>query len=254
MKLSSVFTAALSTFAVTLITALGFSNHAQGLTILGNSNGIWGTPDPGSNTEPVFFGVGTNTFTWGRSRPDDRENNYGTTANELTFTGNPFSADDVGSLFKVGDLEYYNGKVEESTSVASVPLNLTLSFTNPGTFREVFNFGFQLVNTTNLGVNPEDDADIVYIKDNFDTRNFYFEGNEYQLNLIGFSQNGGNTTVNKFSVFEDDRTTAGIYARITQITRSKQIPEPAGIVGLSVLGIYLVTHKKSLGVKKNRLR
>ncbi|NMF62386.1 choice-of-anchor K domain-containing protein [Brasilonema octagenarum] len=250
MKLSSVFAAALSTFAVTLITALGFSNQAQGLTILGNSSGIWGTPDPGSNTDPVFSGVGMNSFTWGRPHPDDFENNYGTPANQLTFTGNPFWADDVGSLFKVGDLEYYNGKVEESTSVDSVPLNLTLSFTNPGTFREVFNFGFQLVNTPNLGQNPEDDADIVYIKDNFSTRSFNFEGNEYQLNLIGFSQNGGNTPVNKFSVLEGDRTTAGIYARMTRITPAKQTPEPAGIVGLSVLGIYLVTHKKSLGVKK----
>ncbi|NJM72415.1 MAG: PEP-CTERM sorting domain-containing protein [Scytonema sp. RU_4_4] len=250
MKLSPVFGTVLSTLAVTFITALGFSSQAQGLTFLGNSSGIWGTPDPGSNTDPIFSGVGTNTFTWGRPRPNDRENNYGTPANQLTFTGNSFSADDIGSLFKVGDLEYYNGKVEDKTSVDSVPLDLTLSFINPGNFSEVFNFNFQLVNTTNLGGNAEDDADIVYIKDNFGTRSFKFEGNEYQLNLSGFSQNSGNTSVNKFSVLEDSKTTAGIYARITQVTPPKQIPESGGIVGLSLLGIYLISHKKSLSAKK----
>ncbi|MGH8002092.1 MAG: choice-of-anchor K domain-containing protein [Brasilonema sp.] len=250
MKLSSVFATVLSTSIVTFVTALGFSSQAQGLTFLGNSSGIWGTPDPGSNTEPIFSGVGTNTFTWGRSRPNDRENNYGTAANQLTFTGNYFAADDIGSLFKIGDLEYYNGKVEENTNVDSATLNLTLPFTNPRIFSEVFNLGFQLVNTTNLGDDPEDDADIVYIKDNFGTRSFKFDGNEYLLNLIGFSQDGGNTSVNKFSVLEDKRTMAGIYATITRVTPPQQIPEPVGLVGLSLLGIYLITHKKSLIAKK----
>ncbi|NMG06495.1 choice-of-anchor K domain-containing protein [Brasilonema sp. UFV-L1] len=250
MKLSSVFATVLSTSIVTFLTALGFSSQAQGLTFLGNSSGIWGTPDPGSNTEPVFSGVETNKFTWGRSRPDDRENNYGTAANQLTFTGNSFSADDVGSLFKIGDLEYYNGKVEGDTNVDSVPLKLTLPFTNPNTFSEVFNFGFQLVNTPNLGNSPEEDADIVYIKDNFGTRSFKFDGNEYLLNLIGFSQDGGNTSVNKFSVIEDQRTTAGIYATITRVTPPQQVPEPASFVGLSLLGIYFITNKKSLIAKK----
>ncbi|MBW4633960.1 MAG: choice-of-anchor K domain-containing protein [Iphinoe sp. HA4291-MV1] len=249
MKLSPVFATALSTFAVTFITALGFSSQAQSLTFLGNSSGIWGTPDPGSNTDPIFSGVGTNTFIWGRPRPNDRENNYGTPANQLTFTGNSFSADDVGSLFKIGDLEYYNGKVEETTNVNSVPLNLTLLFTNPGNLNEVFNLGFQLVNTTNSG-NPENDADTVYVKNNFGTRSFKFDGNEYLLSLIGFSQDDGNTSVNKFSVLEDSKTTAGIYARITRVTPPKKIPEPVSTVGLSLLGIYLITHKKSWSAKQ----
>jgi hypothetical protein len=251
MKLSPVFATALSTFAVTVITALGFSSQAQGLTFLGNSSGIWGTPNSGSNTDPIFSGVGTNTFIWGRPRPDDRVNNYGTPANKLTFTGNSISTDDVGSVFKIGALEYYNGKVEENTNVDSVPLNLTLSFTDPSNLREVLNFGFQLDNTTNSGEDPDDDADSVYVKENFGTRSFKLDGNEYLLNVIGFSQNGGNTSVSEFRVLEDKRTTADLYARITRATPPEKIPEPASTVGLSLLGIYLMTRKKSLRAKKS---
>ncbi|WP_017316321.1 choice-of-anchor K domain-containing protein [Mastigocladopsis repens] len=250
MKLSSVFTTALSTLAVTMVTAIGFSSQAQGLTFLGNSDGIWGQPNPGSNTNPIFSGVGTNTFTWGRSRPDDRENNYGTPANQLTFTGNSFSTKDIGSLFKVGDLEYYNGMVEESTNVVSVPFTLSLSFTNPSNVNEVFNFDFQLDNTTNSGDSPQQDADTVYIKENFDSRSFTFDGNEYLLKLIGFSQDDGETSVSNFRVLEDHTTTAGIYATVTQVTPAEKIPEPASTVGLSLLGIYLITRKKS-GSAKN---
>lgn len=250
MKLSSVFATALSTFAVTVLTAVGFSSQAQGLTFLGSSSGIWGTPNSGSNTEPISSGVGTNKFIWGRSRPDDFEYNYGTPANHLIFTGNSFSADDVGSLFKIGDLEYYNGRVEQLTNVDSVPLNLTLSFTNPGNLSEVFNTDFQLDNTTNSGEDPDNDADTVYVKKNFGTRSFKFDGNEYLLNVIGLSQDGGSTSVSEFRVFEDSATTAGIYARITRVTPPREVPERASTIGLSLLGIYVITRKKSLRAKK----
>lgn len=246
MKLSPVFATALSTFAVSVITALGFSSQAQGLTFLGNSSGIWGTPNSGSNTNPIFSGVGTNTFIWGRSRPDDLENNYGTPANQLTFTGNSISTDDVGSLFKIGALEYYNGKVEENTNVNSVPLNLTLSFTDPSNLREVFNSEFLLDNTTNSGEDPDDDADTVYVKKNFGTRSFKLDVNEYLLNVIGFSQDGGNTSVREFRVLEDQKTTPSLYGRITRVTPPQKIPETASTVGLSLLGIYLITRKKCL--------
>jgi hypothetical protein len=251
MKLSSVFTTALSTLAVTIVTALGFSSHAQGLTFLGNSSGIWGQPNPGSNTDPIFTGVGTNTFTWGRARPDDFENNYGTPPNQLIFTGNSFSTEDIGSLFKVGDLEYYNGKVEEGTNIVSVPLSLNLSFINPSNFNQVFNFNFQLENTTNSGEDPLDDADTVYVNGNFDTRSFTFDGNEYQLSLIGFSQDNGNTSISNFRVLEDKSMRPGLYARINRVTPRETIPEPASVVGLSVLGIYLITRKKSLSIKND---
>ncbi|ARV59461.1 PEP-CTERM sorting domain-containing protein [Nostocales cyanobacterium HT-58-2] len=249
MTLNPVFATALSTVAVSVITALGFSSQAQGLTFLGNSSGIWGEPNPGSNTDRVFSGVGTSTFIWGRPRPDDFVNNYGTPANRLTFAGNSFSTDDAGLLFKVGDLEYFNGKVEQNTNVVSVPLNLSLSFTNPSNLNEVFNFDFGLDNTTNSGDKPEEDADTVYVKENFGTRSFKLDGNEYLLNVIGFSQDNGKTSVSKFRVLEGEKTTAGLYARITRVTPPEKIPEPASLVGLSLLGIYLIYHKKSLSAK-----
>jgi hypothetical protein len=141
MKLSSVFVTSLSV-AVSALTALGFSSQAQALTFSGISSGAWGEPTPGGiNTSPFYSGVGTNSFRWGD--PDD----FGTGPNQLTFSGDSFSTK-IGSLFKIGDLTYFNGKVTPNTSVDFVPLNLHVSFSDRpdrSNVSEVFNFGFQLV-------------------------------------------------------------------------------------------------------------
>jgi hypothetical protein len=240
MKLIPVLVTAVSTLAVSTVAALGFSSQAFGLTFYGGSSGTWGEPDPGSNTKPTSTGVGTHEFKWGQAITDDPD--FGTEANKLTFTGidknKPFLAK-VGSLFKVGSLTYSNGIVPLGTNVDSVPLNLNLSFTNPVNYSEEFKFDFELYNTPNLGATPEENADSVIIMNKYGDRSFTDDqGIEYLLEMIGFSQDGGITTVNKFDVLEREQTTAGIYARITRVTPTKQIPEPSGLVGISALSIY----------------
>lgn len=166
MKLSSVFVTSLSV-AVAALTALGFSSQAQALTFSGNSIGTWGKPTPGSmNTIPIYSGVGSNSFKWGD--PDD----FGTGPNQLIFTGNTFSSE-IGSLFKIGDLTYFNGTVTPGTSVDFVPLNLHVSF-GDRVNSQVFNFDFELVNTPNDLPNPVDKADYVNVGKNFGNRNFTF--------------------------------------------------------------------------------
>ncbi|MBD2772636.1 choice-of-anchor K domain-containing protein [Iningainema tapete] len=246
MKPSSVLTNTLSTVAVTILTALGFSSQAQSLTISGNSSGTWGIPNPGSiNTNPVYSGVGTNSFTWGEPIIDDTVD-IGTPVNRLTFSGQSFSAD-IDYLFKVGNLTYFNGRVPPGTNVESVPLNLSLSLTNPISLNEVINFDFELENTNNLPENtPEQNADIVYVKNKLGERSFTLNGEQYLLDLIGFSQDEGDSSVSQFRVLEGEATTAGVFARITRQTPTEQIPEPATITGLSVLSIYLLVSRKKL--------
>jgi hypothetical protein len=242
MKLSSVFLTALSTFAV-IGTALGFSSQAQALSFSGISSGTWGEPTPGSiNTKPVFTGVNTNSFTWGQLIANDPR--FNTPPNQLTFTGKSFSAEE-DSLFKIGDLTYFNGTVPLGTNVDSVPLNLHVSFKDLVDVSEVFNFDFHLVNTPNLSKNPWDNADYVYPQKNFGDRSFSYAGKKYTLELIGFSQDDGVTSVSKFGVLEGEKTTAAIFAKITQIPEPKQVPEPGAIAGLSLLGVYLISRKKS---------
>lgn len=243
MKLNSVFAGAMFV-AVTAITAIGFSSQAQGLTFSGNSSGKWEEPTLGSNTNPVYSPVGTNLFTWGQPLPDDV--NFATPQNKLTFSGNLFSAE-VNSVFKIGDLTYFNGRVLLNTNVASVPLNINLSFTEPINFSSAFNFDFLLDNTINTGI-AEQDADTVSIKENFGDRTFTFDGNQYTLELNGFSQDGGETSFS-LQVLEGQTATAGIFARITTVPSAVKIPEPASIAGLCLLSIYLIYRQKSLRAK-----
>jgi hypothetical protein len=240
MKLSSVFVTTLYAFAVTALTALGFSGQAQALTFSGNSSGAWGEPTPGGmNTKPIYSGVGSNSFSWGD--PDD----FGTGPNQLTFAGNTFSSE-MGSLFKIGDLTYFNGSVTPNTSVDFVPLNLYVSFGDRLNLSEVFDFNFQLVNTPNDSKNPVDNADFVYVGKNFGNRNFTFADKKYTLELTGFREQGSTTDVSDFRVLEGQKTTAAIFAKITEVpSNSKTIPEPGTVAGLSLLGIYLISRRKS---------
>lgn len=241
MNLSSVLTTAVSTVAATTVVAFGFSSQALGLTFYGKSEGVWENPFPGSNnTNPYYTGVGTNQFRWGDARPNDPT--FGTPPNQLTFEGSSFGAGE-GSVFKIGDLTYFNGTVPDGTNVSSVSLSLNLLFTRPVNPAEGVTFGFDLINTTNVGT-PQENADSVMVKYNFGDRSLTDnQGNQYLLELLGFSQDGGRTTVSEFKVLEGEQTTAGIYARITRTTPRTQVPEPATLAGLSVLSIYLLSRK-----------
>lgn len=238
MKLSSVFVTTLSV-AVTALTALGFSSQAQALTFSGNSSGAWGEPTPGGmNTNPKYSPPGSNLFSWGD--PDD----FGTGPNQLTFAGNTFSSE-MGSLFKIGDLTYFNGSVTPGTSVDFVPLNLHVSFGDRLNVSEVFDFNFQLVNTPNDSPIAADNADFVYVGKNFGNRNFTFADKKYTLELTSFREKGSTTDVSEFRVLEGEKTTAAIFAKITEVPPAKTIPEPGTVAGLSLLGIYLISRRKS---------
>ncbi len=237
MKLSPVFAIALSTLSFSAVT-VSFSGQVQAQTFEGNSSGTWGIPDPGIfNTNPAYTGVGTNNFTWGFPLPNNP--NFGTPANSLKFDGTSFKSD-LDSLFKIGDLTYFNGTVPLYTNVETVPLNLRVSFSNPSQVDEVFDYNFNLINTRNDSPNPED---YVFPSPPSVDRSFTYNGNQYTLLLTGFSQDEGATSVNEFRVEEGATTTAAIYGKITLARR--KVPEPNAIIGLLAMGGYMFARKKT---------
>ncbi len=245
MKLSSVFGITLSAFAITAVAALGFSNQAKALIFSGDSNGTWGEPDPGTfNTKPMYKGVGTNTFEWGESLPNNPI--FGTPSNSLVFQGTSFTSN-FNSLFKIGDLSYYNGTVPLYTSVEKVPLKLRLSFKNTAAIEEDFDFNFNLVNTPNdpnIPISDIANADYVFPTPAFANRSFScYGGKECTLELTGFIEEGSSTSAKEFRVREGAKTTAAIYGRITVVPPTVKVPEPGIIAGLSLLGFYVVTRK-----------
>jgi hypothetical protein len=234
MKLSCVLATAISSFFVSLTTGLSFSGQAQALTFSGISSATWGNPTPGSSdTNPIYTGVGSNTFTWGQANLPPG------LPNKLISNGTSFSAD-INSVFKIADLTYFNGKIGTDTGVEFVPLNLNVSFSPPVGTSQVFDFNLRLVNTLNDPKDPEKSADLVFLDTNLSNRSFSFGSNKYTLELIGFNLDGRQISI---KALEEATTTTAIYAKI------KTIPEPASVVGLSLLGIYLISGKNSS--KKN---
>lgn len=230
MKLNSLANT-LSAVALATVASLGLSSNAQA-QFIGNSSGTWGDPDPGTNPAPVFSGVGTDTFTWGNA------NGFGVGANQLSFAGTAFNTG-IDSLFKVGDLTYFNGTTALGSTVASVPLNVLLEFTDPFGFDESFGFNFNLVSTPNTN-DPDESADFVFPINSFGSSNFSFNGIDYTLQLTGFSQDGGATSVSEFRVREGERATAAVFGRIT----AASVPEPASMAGLGILGIYFIVRRQ----------
>ncbi|WP_375472989.1 choice-of-anchor K domain-containing protein [uncultured Nostoc sp.] len=228
MKLSFVLTIAISSFFVSSTTGFAFSGQAQALTFSGISSATWGNPTPGStDTNPIYTGVGSNTFTWGQP------NSLSGFPNKLTSYGTSFSTD-INSVFKIGDLTYFNGKIRTDTGIGFVPLNLNVSFSPPVGTSQVFDFNLRLVNTLNDPKDPEKSADLVFLDTDLSNRSFTFGSNKYTLELTGFKLDGRQISI---KALEEATTTTAIYAKI------KTIPEPAALAGLSLLGIYLISRK-----------
>ncbi|MEH2041753.1 choice-of-anchor K domain-containing protein [Nostoc sp.] len=234
MKLSFVLATAISSFFVSSTTEISFSGQAQALTFSGISSATWGNPTPGStDTNPIYTGVGSNTFTWGKANLSSR------LPNKLAFNGTSFAAD-INSVFKIADLSYFNGKILTDTGVEFVPLNVNVSFSPPVGTSQVFDFNLHLVNTLNDPKDPEKSADLVFLGTNLSNRSFTFGSNKYTLELTGFNADSRQISI---KALEEATTTTAIYAKI------KTIPEPAPLAGLSWLGIYLISRKNSW--KKN---
>ncbi|OKH36131.1 hypothetical protein NIES2101_37235 [Calothrix sp. HK-06] len=243
MKLSSLINKALSVVAISTIAAFGVCSQAKAVIFSGNSSGLWGKPNPGINYDARYTGVGTSAFTWGLSLPNDSR--FGTKANSLTFQGTEFNSN-FNSLFKIGDLTYFNGTVPLYTSVEKVPLELQISFQSPTVIKENFNFDFNLINVPNdpnKPINSIDNADYLFIRPSTASRSFKYDGANYTLELTGFSQDGGLTSVPEFRVVEGATTTAEIYGRITYVPPAEKVPEPGIVIGLSSLGVYMLARK-----------
>ncbi len=209
------------------IALIGLAAPSSAQTFSGNSSGTFGTPDPGSNDDPVFSGVGTNTFTFGDTGNSRRN------PNRYSFAGNSFSTT-LDSLFQVGNFTYFNGSTIVGTTIDSVPLNVSLGFTNPGGVNEVFRFDLQNNSTPNTGT-PEQNADFVFLISSIGAQTFTVGTTNYTFALNGFSRDGGVTTVKEFRVLEGENTTAGVFGKIT----AAPVPEPTsmlGILAFSALG------------------
>jgi hypothetical protein len=207
--------------------------HAAADPVSGTTTGTWVDATP--SAPPIATtGAGTSKFTWGVAAGTP-------TANVLTFAAVAGGFSSVTETpFKVGSISYYNGTTESGTNPDSVDLALTLAFTNPAIPAVTSDYTFKLVSTPNGGVDPNADADYVYLPSAFGTSSFVIGGTTYDVKITGFGDvvGDGFLTSNdlSFHVRENGTASADLYA---VVTTESAVPEPQEL-GLMLAGLGVV--------------
>ena len=72
------------------------------------------------------------------------------------------------------------------------------------------------------------------------------EGQEYTLELVGFAEQvaAQSNIVNEFISQEGGDNSAGLFARLVAINGAEEIPEPASLLGLLGLGLFVAHSRK----------
>jgi hypothetical protein len=217
--------------AVILFLLMGISS-AQAALFQGNSSGVFLNP-VGPSTM-VTTGVGTDTFTWGRT----------VQPSSLGYTGTSFNVND-NDAFVFGSLDYFNGSIPADTGADSVDLSVMLSFSSPLAMIENFVFDLALINTLNTS-DPNASADIVNFDNTVSSNFFSADGIDYTLEFLGFGTLSGSgfTVEDSFRVLEGGSANVNLVGRITS-TPGAAVPEPATLLlfGLGFLGLIGASRK-----------
>ncbi len=178
----------------------------------------------------------TATFNWGTPATTTFNNQF--TFNGVGSDGLPNWEAIAEAPFKLGDFTYRNGSTYYSTGIDGVSLNVLLTIVDPaGLGANNYLFNYSIVNTENTTGDPVLDGDIVKILGQPSPTTFMYAGNEYTLDILGFSSDGGATIRTDFSSPEGATADAALYARITEDIHG--IPEVGStllLLGLALLG------------------
>ena len=222
----------LPTLIATITMLFATTAKVEAISFAGTSSASISLPEGTFGASLSNEDGGTNNrMTWGTPVDGSFTNNY------IQYDGLGFSTG-LDTLFAVGNFTFRNGSTWSNSHnfTGDLPLDVKLSFTNPLVGDEQFQYTFNYKQTPNIHNNPVLDADILKFPTNgFTSDTFNFDGVDYDLMLMGFSSDGGNTFVSEFDSPEESIAEAMLYAQI----RAKSIPEPTTIAGLGLFGVYL---------------
>ncbi len=222
-----------------------FAISAQAADVIGTSGATFTNP-ANLQSNAVFSGVNTSSFTWGNGSVSD------VGPSNLTFTGANFSAN-FGQDFKLGTLSYFNGTVAGNSNLGNIDLTSRLNFVQPGIPAVNSNFTLRLNSTTNSS-DPIASADFVNFVNTASSSRFDINGVTYTVNISGFRNVVGDgflqSSATEFHVQEGRTASADLYGSV--VAASLPVPEPETyammLAGLAGLG-FMARRKKAIALK-----
>lgn len=151
----------------------------------------------------------------------------------LGFTGvtsEPLPAFDVGEPFEIGLLRHFNNTVDLGSSSSAADLKISLTFSDPATLAGTFDFTFNINETPNTTVPPDD---FIYFPSGFSSQGFMIDGKKYTLEVLGFGDDPG-SLADEFQSEEGAINETRLWGRITT-----PIPAPGALL-LGAMGTGLV--------------
>jgi len=233
----SVLAAAVLCFAVCQSAAAG--------TFAGDTFLWFGAPSGGGGVFELLNGAYdadmSSTLFTGTAADDGSRNEY-------TLTGLTGFATPENTPFAVADLFYHNGRTLARSSVTSAPVNVDVHFSDPPGVDRTLTFSFDFALTLNSNDGPAS-ADMLSPVDVYSTTTFFDGPDEYTLELLGFSDDGGTTILPQFVLAEKTNLTSTLYGRIVppesggfEPENDLPVPEPAG---LGLIAAALLMLRKS---------
>lgn len=179
----------------------------------------------------------------------------------LGFAGVKDLSIEEGALFNLGSLQHYNNTIwANGKDAKEVDFSLSLAFADLGIGTQEFDFSLNIDETNNQasahsgGVCPYETepgkgcSDQITWDFAIDAESsFTHAGEDYTLELVGFSADAlrNNGVVNEFISQEAGTSEASLWAKIVKVEKpTEDVPEPAALLGLSTLGLYLVKSRR----------
>ncbi len=205
------------------VVALAWTINAHAIPVV--TSGAWSSVEGGS----LITGLNTDTVSWGQPATPDGQSFY-------RFAGVNGDAPLDNTLFALGDFTHGNFPVFPP-SITAATLDVSLDFTGENVMQN-FTFGFEHTETPNNG-NPcaaggsQPCPDLVGIPDASSSETVLLQGNRYQLDIIGFSQDNGANVTSEFLTLEGQANTATLFARLALVPPT-DVSEPSALMLLAV--------------------
>jgi len=221
--------------------ALAWTVNANAIPVV--TSGVWSSLQENDGVVDNKSGVGTNVVSWGDPATASGSSSY-------TFEGVNGDAPLNNSLFELGDFTHGNFAIF-LPSITGATLDLNLDFTGEGVSQN-FSFFFEHTETPNFPVGGAACAeggatpcpDLVGIPDASSSETVVLQGQEYQLDILGFSQDGGNTIIPNFLTTEGQANTATLYARLVPPTSDVSEPSALMLLAVGLMGLWGSSRRK----------